>query len=504
MVNFFNKWKFFCNVWKASLDNKQLRYILYMFCLLSCHEITNGKEATLNRRFMWKQMHVENKVVDMGTRAYPMKHMISDLAPNRHTMLTSKLMDYLPSETTRVKYIIRNPSTKKPMKIIKIRPSKKIIKIMTKPTITTDTNTVNSYKDSVPTYLNSDQMANLEKEQELIAEGRLSFKSDDVDQHNHISENEKYSPQLNKETTDDHNSWLPLFDSFDSPLKPHTLSPLHTSIMAETLPKPEKQISQQSLLSIGEQNQHIADNYHDQNSNGYEVTEHIAEESIALPLTQGSQISLRIGTAPSRFSLIQPTSPAYRDKFAPTITTSTSTEEPPNYPANFLRRFHERLHTATTLPPSNIANSAPPMRSKQRKNSAELNVDWTPSNISSTRETFKMRGRFQGLPSRIKSEKWPPEVVSSSTMSHFPLDNLSTTGNFGVMKSLVLIASTTTPILATEFREQVTSAPPVRSRKQPPLATIKVRQSVELPKFQNKREHNRGSIKFGDKIFTED
>lgn len=442
-----------------------------------------------------------------------MKHMISDVVPNGQSVLTNKLLDYLPSETTRVKYIIHNPTTKKPMKIVKIRQSKKIVKITTKPIITTDSKTVNLYKKTIPKYLNSDQMEKLKKEQELIAEGQLSFKNDD--QNNHVSENEtktneKYSRQANKEITDDHNFWLPIFDtgivgSTYSPLKPNTLSPLHTSFMAETLPKPEKQTSQQSILSNGEQDQHNDHDYQDRKiqSNGYEVTEHIAEESIALPLTQGSQISLRIGTAPSRYALIQPTSTAYRDKFT-SIITSTSTEEPPNYPANFLRRFQERLQTATVLPSSNTTSSGPPARLKQRKNSAKLNVNSAPSNISKTRDAFQFRGRFQGMPSRIKSEKWPPEVVTSSTMSHFAPDKLSTFGYYGEMKPSVLISTTTTPVLAVEIKEQVTSPPTGGSRKQPPFAAVKVRQSVELPRLQNKRKQYRGSVKFGDKIFTEE
>ncbi|XP_014090273.1 uncharacterized protein [Bactrocera oleae] len=508
MVNFFNKCKCFRIIWETTLDNKQLRYILYLFCLLSCRAIANGKEATLQRRFMWKQMHIDNLVGNKATRPYSIKHMTSDLMPNGHSVLTNKLLDYLPSETTRIKYIIHNPTTKKPMKIIKIRPSKKVVKIITKPTITTDLKTVNSYKQSIPAYLNSDQMEKIEKEQELIAEGQLSVKSSDVHQQNLLSENEKYSSQANKEITDDHNSWLPVVGdtsgvgSTYSPLKPNTLSPLHTSFMAESLPKPEKQISQQPISSVGVQDQYNSYDYQDQKlqSNGYEVTEHIAEESIALPLMQGSQISLR--TAPSKFSLIQPTNTAYRDKFSSTITTSTLTEEPPNYPANFLRRFQERLQTATILPSSIPANSGPPTRSKQRKNSEVLNGDWTPSNISNTRDTFKFRGRFQGLPTRIKSEKWPPEVATSTTTSHFASDKLSF-GNYGEMKHSVLISTTTTPMLATEIKEQVTSPPTGRSRKQP-TAPAKVRQSVELPRLQNKREHNRGSIKFGDKIYTEE
>ncbi|XP_018791957.1 PREDICTED: uncharacterized protein LOC108970804 isoform X1 [Bactrocera latifrons] len=505
MVHFLNNCKCFHIIWETTLDNKQLRYILYLLCLLSCRGIAKGKEAALQRRFMWKQMHLDNLVGNMATRPYSIKHMTSDLAPNGHSALTNKLFNYLPSETTRVKYIIHNPTTKKPMKIIKIRPSKKIVKIITKPTITTDSKTVNSYKSTMPAYLNSDQMEKMEKEQELIAEGQLSVKSGDVYQQNLLSENEKYSLQASQEMTDEQNSWLPVFDtsevgSTNSPLKPNTLSPLHTSFMAESLPKPEKQISHQTLLTVGEQDQYNDHDYQNQKiqSNGYEVTEHIAEESIAIPLMQGSHISLL--TTPSKFSLIQPTITAYRDKFVSTITPSTLTEEPPNYPANFLRRFQERLQTTTILPPTNSASAGLLTRSKQRKNSEELNGDWTPSNISNPRDAFKLRGRFHSLSSRVKTEKWPPEVATST--SQFPSDKLPIFGNYGEMRHSVLISTTTNPILATDIKEQVTSPPTGRSRKAPPSAAVKVRQTLELPRLQSNREHNRGSIKFGDKIFT--
>ncbi|XP_054741213.1 uncharacterized protein LOC129246424 isoform X1 [Anastrepha obliqua] len=499
--------------------NKQLRYLLFIFCLLSCRKITSGKETRLQRRFMWKQMHMDNLVNDMATRAHAMKHMFSDLVPTAHSVLPNKILDYLPSETTRVKYIIRNPTTKKPMKIIKIRPNKKIVKILPKPAITLDTKSIISKKKIVPTYLSNDQMDKLEKEQELIAEGRLPHKSED-ELLNYISEGEKYTQQSNGEVNNQYNSWLPIFDNDDtdyslSSSKPSVLSSLHTSIMAEALPKPEKQIAELSIPStIGQDHQQSHDsqllqNYYDDTTqaNGYEVTEHIAEESISLPITQGSRISVRIGSAPPKYTLSQPTHITNRKKFSSTPPESVSTEEPPNYPPNFLRRFQEqRSNLASVSTSPSTTNSTPALRSNHRKTIAELNADWTPkaSNTSNTKETVKFRSRLQGMPTRIQSEKWPKEVSTLSTIMHLsPDDRFSTSENSAEIKSSVF-ASTTTTTLQAESKQQ--SAVPLAGRlRKPPLTTsVKIRQSAELPKLRDMRVHNRGTIKFGDKIFAEE
>ncbi|XP_017471832.1 PREDICTED: uncharacterized protein LOC108363081 [Rhagoletis zephyria] len=496
--------------------NKQLRYLVFLFCLLSCRKITSGKEARIQRRFMWKQMHMDNFVSDMATRAYAMKHLLSDLVPTSHSVVPSKLLDYLPSETTRVKYIIRNPTTKKPIKIIKMRPNKKVIKIIPKPTVSLDTMTTLSQEKTVPTYLSSDQMEKLEKEQELIAEGQYPHKIED-DELSHISEDEKYKQPSKQEMDDQQNGWLPVVDTSNivsSSLSAKPISSLHTSIMAEALPKPEKHIAESPFLtnygqdSTTYQQSHdslVLQNYYDQGpqTNGYEVTENIAEESIALPLTQGSRINVRIGSAPPRHSVSQSSSNVgSRDKFTPTTPASVSTEEPPNYPPNFLRRFQDRSNAAAVSPSPGATSSAAVVRSKQRKNIAEFSTDWTPKmtkNMSSTRESFKFRARFQGLPPRIKSEKWPPEVENLSPLSHSKPDRFSSSEISTEIKSSVH-SSTTAATLLAESRQQSGEPSAGRSRKQPLSIPMKTRQAAELPKLRDMRVHNRGKIKFGDKI----
>ncbi|XP_020716616.1 uncharacterized protein LOC105665307 isoform X1 [Ceratitis capitata] len=500
-------------IWNTSFPDKQLRYMLFIFYLLSCREITCGKETTLQRRFMWKQMHMDNLMSDMATGAYAMKHMLSDLVPTAHSVVPRKLLDYLPSETTRVKYIIHNPTTKKPVKIIKLRPTKKVVKIMHKPSGTTDLKVVNPHKNGFPPHLSNDQMEKLEKQQELIAEGRLSFKTGD-NLLNQISEGEKQAQQTQPEIHEEYNSWLPVLDTgnlaSEYPLhKPNVLSSLHTSIMAESLPKPEKQIAENPIISNDEVNQHQnfdildAQDYHDQapHSNSYEVTEHIAEESVALPLSQGSRISVRIGNAPSRFSLKQGTNIPNREKFSTTSTTTT-TEEPPNYPPSFLRRFQERSNA--------VAASASPtsaIRTKQRKILVEQS-DWTPgANIGNSREAVKLRTRLQGMKPRIKSEKWPPEPLNSSSptsITHSTPDKFSASDSFAEINSSIFTTATTTPNSAIETKQLSAKTASGRLRDQPQSPSVKGRQRAELPKLQQMRLNNRGSIKFGDKIFLEE
>ncbi|XP_067633412.1 uncharacterized protein [Eurosta solidaginis] len=479
----------FCLKWNNSLNKKLLRFVFFIFCLINYQKIIYGKEARIQRRFMWKQMHMENL----------MRNALSDLVPTINSVKPNKALNYLPSETTRIKYIIRNPTTNQPMKIIKIRPTTKIVKIIPKPNIGFEPKLIlRQHNKPAPTYPTSDEMKKIEMEQELLTEGRISLNNEN-EIFNHIPDRENYTEQPKQEIDEKYNSWLPVAEtskisSFSS-IKPSMVTSLHTSIVAEPLQGQEKPIPKQKSIFFAndkENNDFVEQQkYYDntRHSNGYEVTENIAEESIALPLISDSQIRLPIGTAPSTFSSIQTTNKqvANRETNIAPIAESSSSVDMPNYPANFLRRYRERSKLSADLPI--VTSTAPTLRIQQQKNTADLNTPCLPkvNNITNNRETFKIKGRFHGMSSHVQNEKWAPNVPDRFSTYEKPAE------------TKVWSFTSTTPPATSSAESGVRSAG--RLKTQLPMSTpTKISQNANIREL---RQHNRGRIKFGDKILTE-
>lgn len=293
-----------------------------------------------------------------GARA--MKSMLTDLMPSTAGHGQKINMDLLPTEMTRVKYIIRNPQTNKPMKIIKMRPSpKKVIKLrrpIPKPTITESSVMISHgiHKDH--------RMRQLEKEQELIAEGKAPMTSDEAIMEKYFkkrprggSSNEVISGKIME-----YQSWKPVYKAGETPssfvtLRPQPLTHLHTDISSgdhEMLPKPEKLVSYEYERDEDD----VAENeVAKQTGHRYEVTEHTGEASGEVETVE-TVASMESGFVPSQGMTFRSPPPA---QHAPrprqrtpssTTTTSTTTTEAPNYPASFLKKYREREATTTRRP----------------------------------------------------------------------------------------------------------------------------------------------------------
>lgn len=456
---------------------------------------------------------VDGFVDGVVTGARVMKSMIGDFMPNKQS--SPNVMDYLPTETTRIKYIIRNPHTKE-TKIIRIRPSKKVVKIMTitpKPLM--------ADKQKSMHMLNPEKLRKLEKEQELIAEGRMPMKQEKKPSYMELkSEKDAHEQSVKSQSENDivsgtiqefGDSWKPVYMFADTPVgfstaKPIMMSPLHTSVVGELLPEPQKQVYD-PLNDLNELPEEET-----KKSNTYEVTEYTAEESVVQPLTH-DYYNLR--NQPSRESLHKPSSVVTEDPllvtqiedelavksylseyrsqrgFVPsrhnyrsntettTISTSTSTTttEEPNYPIAFLKKYRER--------PDNNYHS----KSQQRSKIAELSVEssWIPSNATYSSPKSRQHQYHQYSPSnvaqRTKSQKWPPDVEESHqhTASSYDIPN-----------------TTDAPPTHQEFTTQ-SIRNNGHSRKNVRLKTPHLINS----EYKQTNVKQRGSVKYGDRIEIE-
>lgn len=540
---------------------------------------------SIQRRFMWKQMDstVDGFVDRVVTGARVMKSMIGDFMPPKPA--TSNAMDYLPTETTRIRYIIRNPHTKE-TKVIRVRPSKKVVKLMAmtpkpfmvdkpkamqmnepdhmpekqtsgymstmeymteKPKIihmnerdhmTEKIKPVQmKYPDHMseklkPSYmLDPAKLRQLEKEQELIAEGRIPMIKA-VKPSYMAFRAEKYGDakdaEVNFNNDDDilsgkikefNGSWKPVYKLGDAPAgfstaRPYMMSALHTSVVGELLPEPQKQIYE-PLTS----NEFPEDE--SKKSHTYEVTEYTAEESVVQPYAhdyykqqnpaspRASSLKQSIVTTdnPNVIEQIEDdttTKPYYSEYrsqrgFLPsrgsyrtnaetttsttTPTTTTTTEEEPNYPAAFLKKMRNR--------PDGNYNS----KILQHNKSPEepLENSWIPSNTSYSSQKNKQIPYHQHLKSannvqRIKSQKWPPDVENVYLKPE---------------PSLTYDVSVSTTTEVHTHQEFTTLSPSItsNSRKNVRLKTPHYSTFTE-PKHRSVRQ--RGSIKYGDKLEIEE
>ncbi|XP_065366803.1 uncharacterized protein LOC135959713 [Calliphora vicina] len=515
-----------CRILWKHLSYQQ--HIIWLFLLVLLSQQQQGSDGkptkwnhSIQRRFMWKQMDssVDGFVDRVVTGARVMKSMIGDFMPPKQS--SSNAMDYLPTETTRIKYIIRNPHTKE-TKVIRVRPSKKVVKLMAmtpKPLMT------EKFKSMY--MMDPKQLRKLEKEQELIAEGRvpminearpsyMSFRTGkqrdakDVDFH---SENGIVTGRIHEF----HDSWKPVYKIGDTPtgfttFKPFMMSALHTSVVGELLPEPQKQVYEPLTSNDFPEEE-------PKKSHTYEVTEYTAEESVVQPYTheyynqrspsssrgsalKHSQVTTEIPNVITQIEDDTDTKPyqvEYRSQrgFLPsrgnyrlneettttttTPTPTTTTTEEPNYPAIFLKKMRSR-------PDSNYSPKA-----QQRSKPPELSIEnsWLPSNTTYTSQKAREIPFHQPLTSintgqRTKSQKWPPDVedtyLNSESLSSYD------------------ISSTTEAPTLQEFTTQLIQASS-NSRKNVRLKTHHY-PSFNEPKHRNVRQ--RGSVKFGDRLEIEE
>ncbi|XP_030387998.1 uncharacterized protein LOC115634431 [Scaptodrosophila lebanonensis] len=435
---------------------------------------------------MWHQM--DNSVMGglMGRMfhgARAMKSMFSDLLPGGTAGSSSmhnsnSMLDFLPTETTRVKYIIRNPHTNKPMKIIKMRGStKKIVKL------------VNPIAKPLPNKMSFDtRMRQVEKEQELIAEGKLPASSDEAIMEKYFQHKLRGNNEVVSGKIMEYQSWKPVYRPGEQPSafitqRPQPLTQLHTDIVAsghELLPKPEKLVASQ-----GGDDEIDADDVHLQNALGrhtYEVTEHTGEESgevhVHIPITAFGP--MESGFVPSKHQ--------YRARNGST-TTSTTTEAP-NYPAAYLKKYREREreHSQATKHGKRHKQH----QQHQHKEVIIIHTDsepWlptpTPSSASNSNHSMSsLRARLQEQ-QRKDAHQQKDKHQSDEEMEATLVDAMQGDKWPAEVKHTYLSIG---PSAVAYMQPDETEQQPLHYR---------------LPKSEYKRQHSnlrqRGSIKFGDK-----
>ncbi|XP_022232539.2 putative mediator of RNA polymerase II transcription subunit 26 isoform X2 [Drosophila obscura] len=486
---------------------------------------------------MWQEMNnsVMGSVLGRmfgGARA--MKSLFSDLLPAApgHTKKNPATLDLRPTEMTRVKYIIRNPHTHKPMKIIKMRPSaKKVVKLrgpLPKPGVVTEST---SYS------LNFDQrMRQLEKEQELIAEGKAPLSSDEDLMDKYFRKKPKGGGSASNQIVTGKNmhyqSWKPVYKSGEQPssfvtLRPQALTQLHTDISAsgghhehehqhqhehehqhELLPKPEKLVSYEySREEQQEQEEEAENEVAKQMGHRYEVTEHTGEASGEFEAVA----SMESGFVPSKGYRSQPQqhqehhsqqhqehhsqqqSPRPRSRGSSTTSTTTSTTEAPNYPPSFLKKYRER-EAATTRRPRKHQHKQEIIHIHHGGGSGEEDDLTTTSQPPSPSFSMSsMRARLQEQQRRTKhqqrlqeeeeeyeaalvkamhGDKWPTEVQGSGFQLSSPIGPSAVAFEQPLPGEAAAAAKYPHP----------------KEHKRPPRANIR----------------ERGSVKFGDKPSYED
>ncbi|KAM8713469.1 hypothetical protein ACLKA7_013737 [Drosophila subpalustris] len=451
--------------------------LLFVTILLLLQLVSGDQQAEdhrIQRRFMWQQM--DNSVMGglMGRMfkgpARAMKSMFGDLLPSTAGYAKS-MMDFLPTETTRVKYIIRDPHTNKPMKIIKMRGAhKKLVKMMRplpKPAVT---------EPSLQQYEN--RMRQLEKEQEMIVEGKVPMSSDEALMDKYFNSPKSHSTLSNSNSNEiisgkimEYQSWKPVYKSGEHPTsfvtsRPQPLTRLHTNIVAshenygggnhEMLPKPEKLVLQRPNLKGNEaeaeaaEDEDINDDFEqveDDNElakqkgqHQYEVTEHTGEASgevHQMAPMEGGFVPSHLYHSHSNANSNSNPSPRPRSRFVitprPTSTTTsttstTSTTEAPNYPAGFLKKFRESTKTSNN-------NNNHKSRSRHRDHQQQqlnINKDNT-ENVSFAMSSLRARLQEQqrlskqekemeaALEEAMHGEKWPTEVQQGGSYLTSPI-----------------------------------------------------------------------------------
>lgn len=258
------------------------------------------------------------------------------------------------------------------------------------------------------------RMRQLEKEQEMIVEGKKPLSSDEAlfDKYfkhkSHPNSNEIVSGKIME-----YQSWKPVYKSHEQPTsfvtpRPQALSQLHTSITAshsagghygghhELLPKPEKLVIHRHppKLEEDEEDDDFEQVEDDNDLHGplgqqqgqghhqhqYEVTEHTGEASgetqsfapmeggfvpsrVYHSAESGQQVEQLRQQAPSSNRAPRPRSRAASSSSSSSekaypVTTMSPTTEQPNYPAPFLKKYREREAAASNISPSSSSSSS--------------------------------------------------------------------------------------------------------------------------------------------------
>ncbi|XP_064551844.1 uncharacterized protein LOC135437719 [Drosophila montana] len=433
---------------------------LIVASLLLLLQLASGEQQAedhrIQRRFMWQQM--DNSLMGGllgrmfgGGRA--MRSMFGDYVHSTANYGKS-MIDFMPTETTRVKYIIRDPHTNKPVKIIKMRGSqKKVVKLirpLPKPVAT---------EPSKLQYEN--RMRQLEKEQELIVEGKAPTSSDEALMDKYY--NPRARPSSNEIVSGkimEYQSWKPVYKSNEQPtsyvtLRPQALTQLHTHITSshdnhnihgipELLPKPEKLVGHRPDFEEEDDFEQVEDENElsKQTGHQYEVTEHTGEASgevqslapmeggfVPSKLYHNHPSSQYISSSSSSSSSSQaqrPRSHSMSSSGSPTSTTTTT--EAPNYPPAYLKKYREREA-------ANNAKAHSKSRPKQHKEQI-LTENSHPSNVSFAMSSLRARLQEQqrqtkqeerdaemeaALVEAMQGDKWPAEVQHSGSYLTSPI-----------------------------------------------------------------------------------
>ncbi|XP_037897591.1 uncharacterized protein LOC119642516 isoform X4 [Glossina fuscipes] len=324
------------------------------------------KGKRIQRRFMWKQMDgaVDGFLSHMISRTRVVKNVVGSYVSKENS--TKSALDYLPIETTRIKYIFRNPLTKE-TKVINMRPSKKFIKFSA---FGSNPLAASSYK---VTSISPQKLRQIEREQELIAEGHINKLEDNNFAVNRSSANkvprkkQDHTITISREnnTIREHtDNWEPIIEPatshyFSSTFKPSKKALLHTSVVEELPPQPEKFFYSptQNPNEIKQGNKSII-------AHSYEVTENVVEETVNQPVTYDHhshpEFMLRTGSDVTVTTLYQNTNRDFTQRIFERHKEKlhfTSTERP-SYSTMFLdivRKHSEKSSNATmNLPSENI------------------------------------------------------------------------------------------------------------------------------------------------------
>ncbi|XP_068147433.1 uncharacterized protein [Drosophila tropicalis] len=405
-----------------------------------------AEEHRIQRRFMWQEMNNSLMGGLMGRMFNNARAMLGERFLPSTVGYAKTMLDFMPTETTRVKYVIRNPHTNKPMKIIKMRSPKKVVKLrmVGKPAVT----------ESIPlTY--EQRIRQLEKEQEMIVEGKLPATSDEAIMEKYFKKKVKSGTNNDIVTGKimEYQTWKPVYKPGEKPtsfvtVRPQALSHLHTDISSkdhELLPKPEKLVGHHEYVKEDDDvdvidGDQVENELAKQMGHRYEVTEHTGEESGEIHSVSSMESGFipidgyrRTHTVTTSNSPTSSRSTVKSRGRQSKGTSSTTTTEAPNYPPAFLKKFRER-EAAANKP----TKKSPHKYSKEVVIEEEMvSTQQTPSfGMSSLRARLQEQQRRQkqqqkeqleeeeleaALMDAMQGEKWPTEVQHSSYQLSSPI-----------------------------------------------------------------------------------
>lgn len=339
----------------------------------------------IQRRFLWKQMDgaVDDFLSHMISRTRVVKNVVGSYVSKENS--TKSALDYLPIETTRVKYIFRNPLTKE-TKVINMRPSKKFVKFSA---FSSNPLAASSYK---VTSMSPQKLRQIEREQELIAEGHINKIEDNNFAVNRSSVNkvprkkQDHAVTVSHENNTDHehtDDWEPIIEPatshyLSSTFKPSNKALLHTSVVGELPPQPEKFFYSptQNPNEIKQGNKSVI-------SHSYEVTENVVEETVNQPVAYH-----RHSPPYDRHSLPydrhNPTEFLLRTGSDVTVTTLHQNANR-DFTQRIFERHKEKLHFTTTERPSYSTMFLDIVRKNSEKSSnvtVNLPLENVPSNLN--------------------------------------------------------------------------------------------------------------------------